>query len=154
MTERHEIEDHAAARRVIAALQGLGYRIALDDVGTGHNGLSYIHKLGVNIIKIDKMYVDAVATEPQSQAIVATLVSLSRDLQMQVIAEGVETFEQVSYLREHGIHAAQGYVFAPPLPGSAFLELVKATDPRPSNIVADNLAQASQNVRSAVNRAA
>ena len=154
LTERHEIEDHAAARRVIAALQGLGYRIALDDVGTGHNGLSYIHKLGVNIIKIDKMYVDAVATEPQSQAIVATLVGLSRDLQMQVIAEGVETFEQVSYLREHGIHAAQGYVFAPPLPGSAFLELVKATDPRPSNIVADNLAQASQNVRSAVNRAA
>ena len=154
LTERYEIEDRGAARRIIAALQGLGCRISLDDVGTGRNGLSYIHKLGVDIIKVDKMFVDAIATDPQSQAIVATLVGLSHDLQMQLVAEGVETFEQITYLREHGVHAAQGYVFAPPLPGSAFLELVKAIDPRPSKIVADNLGEASQNIRLAVGRAA
>jgi sensor c-di-GMP phosphodiesterase-like protein len=154
LTERYEIEDRGAARRVIAALQGLGCRISLDDVGTGRNGLSYIHKLGVDIIKVDKMFVDAIATDPQSQAIVATLVGLSHDLQMQLVAEGVETFEQITYLREHGVHAAQGYVFAPPLPGSAFLELVKAIDPLPSKIVADNLGEASQNIRLAVSRAA
>lgn len=152
LTERHEIEDHGAARRVIAALQGLGYKIALDDVGTGHNGLSYIHKLGVDIIKIDKLFIDAIATAPPSQAIVATLVGLSRDLQMQVIAEGVESFEQVTYLRKYGILAAQGYVFAPPLPGSAFLELIKAIGPRPSET--DDLGKASQKVRLADNRAA
>jgi predicted signal transduction protein with EAL and GGDEF domain len=73
---------------------------------------------------------------------------------MQVIAEGVENFEQVTYLREHGITAAQGYVFAPPLPGSVFLELVKAIDPQPSKIVAGNLGEAPQNVRMAVNHAA
>ncbi|MGH6739839.1 MAG: EAL domain-containing protein, partial [Bradyrhizobium sp.] len=73
LTERYEIENLSATRRVIAALQGLGCRISLDDVGTGHSGLSYILKLGVDIIKIDKLFVEAIKTERQSQAIVKTL---------------------------------------------------------------------------------
>ena len=110
-------------------MQGQGCRIAIDDVGTGHNGLSHMLKLGVDIIKIDKMFVEAIQTERHSQAIVDTLVDLAGNLRMQIVAEGVENFEQVVYLREHGISAAQGYVFAPPLPGSAFLQLVEAIDP-------------------------
>jgi sensor c-di-GMP phosphodiesterase-like protein len=129
VTERNEITNLAATRRVIAALQGLGCRVAIDDVGTGHSGLSYILKLGVDIIKIDKLFVEAIRTEPHSQAIVGTLVDLARNLRMQIVAEGVENFEQVVYLREHGISAAQGFVFAPPLPGSAFLQLVDAMSP-------------------------
>ena len=117
ITERFEIENLSATRRVIAALQGLGCRVALDDVGTGHNGLSYILKLGVDIIKIDKLFVEAIKTERHAQAIVETLVGLARDLRMQIVAEGVERIDQVEYLRDHGISAAQGYVFAPPLPG-------------------------------------
>lgn len=130
LTERYEITNLSATRRVVAALQGLGCRIALDDVGTGHSGLSYILKLGIDIIKIDKLFVEAIKTDKQSQAIVETLVSLANNLRMQIVAEGVESFEQVVYLREHGISAAQGYLFAPPLPGSAFLDLVEAIDPR------------------------
>lgn len=129
ITERFEIENLTATRRVIAALQGLGCRVALDDVGTGHNGLSYILKLGVDIIKIDKLFVEAVQTERHAQAIVETLVALARDLRMQIVAEGVERIDQVEYLREHGINAAQGYVFAPPLPGSAFATLIDAINP-------------------------
>jgi sensor c-di-GMP phosphodiesterase-like protein len=129
ITERFEIENLSATRRVIAALQGLGCRVALDDVGTGHNGLSYILKLGVDIIKIDKLFVEAIKTERQAQAIVETLVGLARDLRMQIVAEGVERMDQVEYLRDHGIGAAQGYIFAPPLPGSAFLTLIEAIDP-------------------------
>ena len=129
VTERYEIEDLATTRNLIAALQGLGCRIAIDDVGTGHNGLSYILKLGVDIIKIDKMFVDAIRTEAHSQAIVETLVDLARNLRMQIIAEGVEHFEQVVYLRDHGISSAQGFVFSPPLPGSAFIQLIEAIDP-------------------------
>jgi sensor c-di-GMP phosphodiesterase-like protein len=129
VTERYQIDDLAATRRVIAALQALGCRVAMDDVGTGHNGLSHILKLGVDIIKIDKMFVDAIGTERHSQTIVATLVDLARNLRMQIVAEGVENFEQVVYLREHGISSVQGFVFAPPLPGSAFLQLVAAVDP-------------------------
>jgi sensor c-di-GMP phosphodiesterase-like protein len=129
VTERYEIEDLATSRNLIAALQGLGCRVAIDDVGTGHNGLSYILKLGVDIIKIDKMFVDAIRTEAHSQAIVETLVDLARNLRMQIVAEGVEHFEQVVYLRDHGISSAQGFVFSPPLPGSAFIQLIEAIDP-------------------------
>ena len=129
LTERYEIENLTAKRRLIAALQGIGCRVAIDDVGTGHNGLSYILELGVDIIKIDKMFVDALGPESHSQAIVETLVDLARNLRMQIVAEGVENFEQVVYLRDLGITSAQGFVFAPPLPAEAFLQLVEAIDP-------------------------
>ena len=92
-------------------------RIAIDDVGTGHSGLSYMLKLGVDIIKIDKMFVDAIGTDRNSTTIVETLVDLAHNMRMDVVAEGVENFEQVMHLRELGIRSAQGYVFAPPLPG-------------------------------------
>lgn len=129
LTERYELDDLAATHRVVSSLNSLGCRVALDDVGTGRNGLSYILRLGVNIIKIDKLFIDAVQRDLQSQTIVGTLVDLARSLQLQVVAEGVETFEQVNYLRNHGITAVQGYVFAPPLPGSAFLQLLQALAP-------------------------
>ena len=144
LTERSELEDSDAAHRVIVALQGLGIRIALDDFGTGRNGLSHIQKLGVDIIKIDKSFVDTITTARQSQAITTTLVGLANALELQVIAEGVETFEQVTSLRQYGINAAQGYIFAPPLPGSAFLELVKAFDPQPFKVVADTFGEVLQ----------
>jgi len=129
VTERDPIENLTATRQTIAALQGLGVRIAIDDVGTGHNGLSYMLKLGVDIIKIDKMFVDAIGTDRNSTTIVETLVDLAHNMRMDIVAEGVENFEQVLHLRELGIRSAQGYVFAPPLPGSSFLQLVEAIDP-------------------------
>jgi EAL domain-containing protein (putative c-di-GMP-specific phosphodiesterase class I) len=128
VTERDPIENFAATRQIIAALQSFGVRIAIDDVGTGHSGLSYMLKLGVDIIKIDKMFVDSIGTDRNSTTIVETLVDLAHNMRMDVVAEGVENFEQVMHLREIGIRAAQGYVFAPPLPGSAFLKLVEAMD--------------------------
>ncbi|HEX3858945.1 MAG TPA: EAL domain-containing protein [Pseudolabrys sp.] len=131
VTERDPIENFTETRRIIAALQGIGVRIAIDDVGTGHSGLSYMLKLGVDIIKIDKMFVDAIGTDRNSTTIVETLIDLAHNMRMDVVAEGVENFEQVVHLRELGIRSAQGYVFAPPLPGSAFLQLVEAIDPLP-----------------------
>ena len=129
VTERDPIENFTATRQTIAALQGLGVRIAIDDVGTGHSGLSYMLKLGVDIIKIDKMFVDAIGTDRNSTTIVETLIDLAHNMRMDVVAEGVESFEQVTHLRDLGIRSAQGYVFAPPLPGSAFLQLIEAIDP-------------------------
>jgi sensor c-di-GMP phosphodiesterase-like protein len=128
VTERDPIENFTLTRQVIAGLQELGVRIAIDDVGTGHSGLSYMLKLGVDIIKIDKMFVDAIGTDRNSTTIVETLIDLAHNMRMDVVAEGVENFEQVMHLRELGIRSAQGYVFAPPLPGSAFLQLVEAMD--------------------------
>jgi len=129
VTERDPIENFTETRQIIAALQGLGVRIAIDDVGTGHSGLSYMLKLGVDIIKIDKMFVDAIGTDRNSTTIVETLVDLARNMRMDVVAEGVENFEQVTHLRTLGVRSAQGYAFAPPLPGSSFLQLVEAIHP-------------------------
>ncbi len=131
VTERQQLDDLNLARRVIGSLQDLGIKIAIDDIGAGHSGLSYVLKLGVDIIKIDKMFVDALGTDSGSTAIIETLVDLARNMDIEIIAEGVETFEQVIALRERGIQAVQGYVFAPPLPGPSFLRLLEATDHQP-----------------------
>src|SRR6185436_17134662 len=129
VTERQPIENLTETRRVVAALQGLGVKVAIDDVGTGHSGLSYMLKLGVDIIKIDKMFIDSIGTDRNSNTIIETLIDLAQNMRMDVIAEGVESFEQVLHLRELGIRAAQGFVFSPPLPCAAFLELVATIDP-------------------------
>ena len=126
LTERQALDDLDTARDVIAALQELGCKVAIDDVGTGHGGLSYMLKLGVNYIKIDKMFVDAIGSDRYSRAIIETLIDLARNMRMAIVAEGVETFDQVQYLRERGVELAQGYVFAPPLPGPQFRQLVEA----------------------------
>jgi sensor c-di-GMP phosphodiesterase-like protein len=150
ITERFEIENLSATRRVIAALQGLGCRVALDDVGTGHSGLSYILKLGVDIIKIDRLFVEALKTERHAQAIVETLVTLARNLRMQIVAEGVERIDQVEYLREQGISAAQGYLFAPPLPGSAFIKLTEAMAPLATDAGENEVADQPKDVAAVV----
>lgn len=133
LTERNEVANLTAMRRTIAALQRVGCKVAIDDVGTGHSGLSYILKLGVDIIKIDKIFVEAIGAESHSKAIIETLIDLAKNMRMDIIAEGVETFDQVTYLRERGIGAAQGYVFAPPLPAGTFLQLLEAMDPAAGN---------------------
>jgi EAL domain-containing protein (putative c-di-GMP-specific phosphodiesterase class I) len=114
---------------VVAAIQGLGCKVAIDDVGTGHSGLSYLLKLGVDIIKIDKLFIDSIGIERHSSTIVETLIDLALNMRIDVVAEGVENFEQVEQLREMGVRFVQGYVFAPPLPGPSFLKLVEAIDP-------------------------
>jgi len=134
VTERQPIENLTETRRIVAALQGLGVKVAIDDVGTGHSGLSYMLKLGVDIIKIDKLFVDSVGTDRHSNTIIETLIDLAQNMRMDVIAEGVESFEQVLQLRDLGIRAAQGFVFAPPLPCSAFLQLVETIDPLKASV--------------------
>ena len=86
-------------------------------------------KLGANCIKIDKMFIDAIGTERYSTPIIETLVELASRMRMEVYAEGVETLDQVKYLRERGIVLAQGYAFARPLPGRQFRALLEAAHP-------------------------
>jgi sensor c-di-GMP phosphodiesterase-like protein len=145
VTERQPLENLTETRRIIAALQGLGIIIAIDDVGSGHSGLSYLLKLGVDLIKIDKIFIDAIATDRHSMTIIETLIDLARNMRMDIVAEGVENFEQVVLLRDLGIRAAQGYVFAPPLPASSFVQLVAAIDPLPGDRHGDQAAAGARN---------
>ncbi|WP_181707798.1 EAL domain-containing protein [Chthonobacter rhizosphaerae] len=123
VTEQHPLKDLTLSRTIIQRIQALGAQVALDDVGTGHGGLAYLQKLGVDIIKIDKMFIDNISTDHSSQSIVETLVELGHQLGLGIIAEGVERVEQVEHLKGIGVTTAQGYLFAKPLPAKAYLEL-------------------------------
>ncbi|MFO1184286.1 MAG: EAL domain-containing protein [Bauldia sp.] len=129
ITERQPLEDIHTAHNVIKGLQDLGARVALDDAGTGHGGLAYLQQLAVDAIKIDKMFIDTIGGTGEPAPILDALIGLGRDLGLEVIAEGVETTEQVFYLRTHGVNAAQGYLFAPPLPAKRFVELIEVMCP-------------------------
>ena len=129
LTERLPVHNVARARVVIRKLQSLGARVALDDAGTGHSGLAHLQQLGVDIVKIDKFFVDTIGAGETAAPIVNSLIRLGHDLGMEVVAEGVETFEQLDYLRRHGANQAQGYLFSPPLPARAFLDLVETMEP-------------------------
>jgi EAL domain-containing protein (putative c-di-GMP-specific phosphodiesterase class I) len=125
VTERNELPDLAKAAAVVRELRELGFRVAMDDVGVGHSGLSQIKGLGANIIKIDKFFVDTITEDGSAIAIVEMLVRLARDLKMTVIAEGIETPEQVRALIECGVEEGQGYIVSPPLPFAKFDELLE-----------------------------
>lgn len=124
ITERTELPDLKKAASVVKQLRDLGFRVAMDDVGVGHSGLSQMKGLGANTIKIDKFFIDSI-TQDGSTAIVELLVRLARDLQMTVIAEGIETDEQVQTLIACGVEEGQGYFVSPPLPFAKFDELVE-----------------------------
>lgn len=128
LTEREPLGDVRRARVVIRRLQELGAKVALDDAGTGHAGLAYLHQLGVDVVKIDKLFVDTI-TMGTPTPIIDSLIRLGHDLKMEVVAEGVETFEQLDFLRAQGADQAQGYLFSPPLPTKAFVEMVEAMEP-------------------------
>jgi EAL domain-containing protein (putative c-di-GMP-specific phosphodiesterase class I) len=125
ITERTELPDLDRAAAVVRELRELGFRVAMDDVGVGHSGLSQMKGLGVNTIKIDKFFVDTITEGGSAATIVETLARLARDLHMTVIAEGIETFEQVQALIACGVEEGQGYLVSPPLPFGKFDEVVE-----------------------------
>lgn len=129
VTERYPLANLTRARVAINALQDLGCRVALDDAGTGHGGLTYLQKLGLDQVKIDKVFVDTITGTTASSPIIDSLTELARSMRMEIVAEGVETLDQVEYLRRRGIHMAQGYLFSKPLPGPLYLHLIRAMDP-------------------------
>lgn len=125
VTERNELSNFGKAAAVVKELRDLGFRVAMDDVGVGHSGLSQIKGLGANTIKIDKFFVDTITDDGSAATIVQMLVRLARDLGMAVIAEGIETSEQVQALIACGVEEGQGYIVSPPLPFAKFDELLE-----------------------------
>jgi EAL domain-containing protein (putative c-di-GMP-specific phosphodiesterase class I) len=124
VTERDELDDLARAASVVAELRDHGFRVAIDDVGVGHSGLSRLKGLGANTIKIDKFFVDTITVDASTTTIVEMLVALAKDFRMTVVAEGIETDEQRRALIASGVEEGQGYLVAAPLPFAKFNELV------------------------------
>jgi len=124
LTEGQLMADTRAATRVLGRLHDLGIRIAIDDFGTGYSSLSYLRQFPVDIVKLDRSFVADLGHDPAAAAIVTAVVSLAGALDMSVVAEGVETAEQLAVVTELGCHLVQGYGVGHPVTGQAFPEAV------------------------------
>jgi EAL domain-containing protein (putative c-di-GMP-specific phosphodiesterase class I) len=130
VTERQAIADKDKAAAVTEKLIGAGMQVAIDDAGTGHNGLSAIHALGANYLKIDKFFVDGITLDRKSSELVELLAALAAKFGMTVVAEGVETEEQIAVLLQLGIRAGQGFFYSKPVPATTILAMAaKAVAP-------------------------
>lgn len=126
ITERRPLGNSMATANVIAGLHALGSKLALDDAGTGHSNLAYLATLGVDVIKIDRIFVDMIKPGATQVPVLDGLIAMGMDLNCEIVAEGVEREEQAIYLRSRGVIQAQGYIFAPALKVGAFKELALA----------------------------
>lgn len=112
--------------------RALGVRVALDDFGTGYSSLGRLKHLPLDMLKIDKSFVDDIPESRNDMEIAATIIGMSKTLSLDVLAEGVETEEQFAFLKACGCHKYQGYYLSPPLPPDAFVELFFGSWARPS----------------------
>ena len=116
MTESVMIGSNAETVGLLAQLKALGVRLAIDDFGTGYSSLSYLSRFPVDLLKIDRSFVEKLASDAQSAELVQTIVQLGRTLDLQTVAEGIETVEQLDALRRIGCEFGQGYLFSSPVP--------------------------------------
>ncbi|MCF8178143.1 MAG: EAL domain-containing protein [Sulfuritalea sp.] len=120
ITEGMLMEDPETAAVLLRTLAGLGIRLAIDDFGTGYSSLAYLRRFPLHRLKIDKSFVRDISTDVNGALIVSAVIGLASSLKMEVIAEGVESVDQLRYLEKKGCHEIQGYFFSRPLPASHF----------------------------------
>jgi EAL domain-containing protein (putative c-di-GMP-specific phosphodiesterase class I) len=115
ITEREEIGDIDKARQSIESLKKMGIEVALDDAGTGHNGLASVQRLGAAVLKIDKLFIDGIGKDPRAGSLVQMLVDVAREFGMRTVAEGVEDEDQLAALNRLGVDQVQGFFLCKPL---------------------------------------
>jgi EAL domain-containing protein (putative c-di-GMP-specific phosphodiesterase class I) len=118
ITESAVMENVETAINMLNQLRGLGVQLAMDDFGTGYSSLSYLHRFPINTLKIDRSFITRMAENDENAEIVRTISGLAQNLGMDVVAEGVETREQLEILRGLGCQYGQGYFFSKPLDAS------------------------------------
>jgi len=126
-----EITESVAMRNVnfvmetIEELKRIGVHISIDDFGTGYSSLSYLKRFRVHTLKIDRSFIRDVTTDEDNAAIVTALIAMSQQMKMRSLAEGVETTEQLTFLKERGCNEVQGYIYSKPLPADEFEKLLE-----------------------------
>ncbi len=132
ITEGVLLSDTQKTLSVLEGLAGLGLRLSIDDFGTGYSSLSYLKDLPVYKLKIDRSFIRTMAETPRNAELAATIIRMGKGLNLKVIAEGVESKEQLAFLRAHQCDEAQGYYFSRPLPAEEFASLLLSRSFSPS----------------------
>jgi len=127
VTEGVIIEGASDARDALDHIAALGVGIAIDDFGTGYSGLAYLKRLPIDTVKIDQSFVRDLTVDPDDAAIVTAIVAMAESLGVDVVAEGVETEEQLAELKRLGCHRAQGFLLARPMDAAAVKQLLAST---------------------------
>ncbi|MDZ8259162.1 EAL domain-containing response regulator [Nostoc sp. ChiQUE01b] len=120
LTESMIMQDVNSAIATMSKLQSLGVKIAIDDFGTGYSSLIYLKNLPINTLKIDRYFIHNVANDSQKSAIAKALIQMAHNLNLDVVAEGVETEVELGFLRQHNCNSMQGFLFSRPLPAAEF----------------------------------
>jgi diguanylate cyclase (GGDEF)-like protein len=124
ITESVLLADEKRANEQMRGLQALGVKVALDDFGTGYSSLQYLRRFGFDKLKIDRSFIDGAGAPQESSVILASIIKLGQDLDLTIVAEGVETREQQRWLQAAGCDQLQGYLFSRPLPAAQMAEFI------------------------------
>ena len=116
ITESAIMDNAQTAIAILEQLRSRHIQISIDDFGTGYSSLGYLHRFPVDNLKIDRSFVSQIQSDKRKYQVVDTIVSLSKQLQLSIIAEGIETTEQLQWLQQVGCEFGQGYLFSKPLP--------------------------------------
>jgi diguanylate cyclase (GGDEF)-like protein/PAS domain S-box-containing protein len=125
LTESLFMSDVTPAVELLHRMKSLGIKLSIDDFGTGYSSFSYLSRFPIDVLKIDRSFVNDITHDANDAAIVASIIALAHNLRLSVIAEGVETAEQLDYLRHQGCDEMQGYYFSRPLPAQEFEQLLR-----------------------------
>lgn len=126
ITESALMQYHHTAQPLLLKLQKLGVSVAIDDFGTGYSSLAYLKRFSVDVLKIDKRFVDDIASDADDRTIINAIIAMGHSLGLKVLAEGVETELQLNYLTQQQCDYFQGYLESPPLPAKQFEQWLKA----------------------------
>lgn len=126
LTESYLMNNVTEAIAKLHALKGMGLRLSLDDFGTGYSSLGYLKQFPIDVVKIDKSFVDDILANPDDATIVRTIILMAHNLNKAVVAEGVETEEQLHFLTEHSCEMVQGFYFSRPLAADGFVTMVRS----------------------------
>jgi len=125
VTESFLMENIDETDKTIANLKEFGINTAIDDFGTGYSSLSRLKKLSVSKLKIDKSFVDDIPEDQDDIVITDMIITLAKQLGLEIVAEGVETKEQMEFLKEKGCHLMQGYLFSQAIPEDQLIPFIK-----------------------------
>jgi EAL domain-containing protein (putative c-di-GMP-specific phosphodiesterase class I) len=130
LTESMLMDDIESAVRTMKILKEMGMHLSLDDFGTGYSSLSHLKRFPIDTLKIDQSFVSEIPDDPRSAAVVDGIIALGHRLTLSVLAEGVETREQLNLLRQSGCDVVQGYLFCHPVPAEQLTTLLRDSRPQ------------------------